>query len=327
VHHDLWDYDIASQPVLIDVVKEGRTFPAVAQGTKMGHVFLLDRATGEPLYPVEERPVPQSDVPGEKTSPTQPFPTFPEPLHPHGLRPEDAYGFTSIDRGLCRKQLEALRNEGIFTPPGFEGSVQYPGTAGGANWGSLAFDPERRLLVMTMNRIAQSQQLIRREEMPEVTRENRPDGISLQEGTPYLVRHDVVVSPLGIPCSPPPWGSILALSLDNGKKVWERTFGTTRDMVPFFPVGLDFGMPSMGGPIVTASGVVFIGAAMDDYFRAYDVETGDELWRYRLPAGAQATPMTYRLSEDERQYVVIAAGGHATLRTRLGDSLIAFSLP
>jgi len=308
-------------------VKDGRTIPAVAQGTKMGHVFLLDRATGEPLYPVEERPVPQSDVPGEKTSPTQPFPTFPAPLHPHALRPEDAYGFTSIDRGLCRKKLEALRNEGIFTPPSFEGSLHYPGTAGGSNWGSLAFDPERRLLVMTQNRIAQSQQLIRREEMPGITRENRPKGVSLQEGTPYLVRHDVVLSPLGIPCSPPPWGTILALSLDTGKKVWERAFGTTRDMVPLLPVGLDFGMPSMGGPIVTASGVVFIGAAMDDYFRAYDVETGEELWRYRLPAGAQATPMTYRLDADGRQYVVIAAGGHATLRTRLGDSLIAFELP
>jgi len=324
VHHDLWDYDVASQPVLINVTKDGRRIPAVAQATKMGHLFLLDRETGEPLYPVEERPVPQTDVPGERTSPTQPFPTFPPPLHPHRLRPEDAFGFTPFDRAACRKRIRGLRNEGIFTPPSLRGSIQYPGTAGGANWGSVAFDPQRRLLLMQQNHVAQVHTLIPRDRVPE-PRDGW--GISPQEGTPYAVRHEVLVSPFGSPCVRPPWGSLMALSLDSGEKIWEVPFGTTRDMIPFFPIGLKIGMPAMGGPIVTASGLVFIGASMDDYLRAYAVETGEELWRARLPAGGQATPMTYRLDAASRQYVVIAAGGHGTLGTRMGDALVAFALP
>jgi len=324
VHHDLWDYDVASQPVLIDVEKDGRTIPAVVQATKMGHLFLLDRENGEPIYRVEERPVPQTDVPGEFTSPTQPFPTFPPPLHPHRLNPESAFGYLPYDRGACRRQITSLRNEGIFTPPSLAGSIEYPGTAGGANWGSVAFDPARRLIVLTQNHIAQVKTLIPREDVPPGS---RPKGTSLQEGTPYLVHDDVLLSPFGVPCVPLPWGSLMAVSLDTGEKVWERPFGTTRDMIPFFPIGFDYGMPSMGGPIVTASGLVFIGASMDDYLRAYDVESGEELWRARLPAGGQATPMTYRIAADSRQYVVIAAGGHSTMGTRLGDSLIAFALP
>ena len=324
VHHDLWDYDVASQPVLIDVWKDGRAIPAVAQATKMGHLFLLDRGSGRPIHPVEERPVPQTDVPGERTAPTQPFPTFPPPLHPHRLSPEDAFGFLPYDRGACRELIASLRNEGIFTPPSLGGSVEYPGIAGGANWGSLAFDPSRRLIVLTQNHIGEAKTLIRREDMPPGP---LPKRVSLQEGTPYLVRSDVLVSPFGVPCVPPPWGSLMAVSLDTGEKVWERPFGMTRDVIPFFPIGFDLGMPSMGGPIVTASGLVFIGASMDDYLRAYDVETGEELWRARLPAGGQATPMTYRIGTDSRQYVVIAAGGHSKLGTNLGDSLMAFALP
>jgi len=324
VHHDLWDYDVASQPVLIDVEKDGQSIAAVAQATKMGHLFLLDRETGAPIHPVEERPVPQSDVPGEFSSPTQPFPTFPPPLHPHELRPEAAFGYTPYDRAACRERIASLRNEGIFTPPSLGGSLQYPGVAGGANWGSLAFDPVRRLVVLTQNHIAQEHTLIPRADLPAGA---TPKGVSPQEGTPYAVRHRVVVSPFGVPCVPPPWGTLMAVSLDTGEKLWERPFGTTRDMVPFLPVGFDYGMPSMGGPIVTASGVVFIGASMDDYLRAFDVATGDELWRVRLPAGGQATPMTYRIDADSRQYVVIAAGGHGNLGTTLGDSLIAFALP
>jgi quinoprotein glucose dehydrogenase len=324
VHHDLWDYDVASQPVLIDVWKDGRAIPAVAQATKMGHLFLLDRGSGRPIHPVEERPVPQTDVPGERTAPTQPFPTFPPPLHPHRLSPEDAFGFLPYDRGACRELIASLRNEGIFTPPSLGGSVEYPGIAGGANWGSLAFDPSRRLIVLTQNHIGEAKTLIRREDMPPGP---LPKRVSLQEGTPYLVRSDVLVSPFGVPCVPPPWGSLMAVSLDTGEKVWGRPFGATRDVIPFFPIGFDLGMPSMGGPIVTASGLVFIGASMDDYLRAYDVETGEELWRARLPAGGQATPMTYRIGTDSRQYVVIAAGGHSKLGTNLGDSLMAFALP
>jgi quinoprotein glucose dehydrogenase len=313
--------------MLIDVPVAGVLRPAVAQLTKMGHLFLLDRETGEPLFPVEERPVAQTDLPGEWTSPTQPFPTFPPPLHPGRLEPEDAFGFTPWDRAACRRMIEDLRNEGIFTPPSVRGSVLYPGTAGGSNWGGGAWDASRRLLVLNQNRIAQALTMVERKQQAESwTQTDRPRGLALQAGAPYLTRSDVLVSPFGVPCSPPPWGTLLAVDLERGAVAWERPFGTTRDMTPL-PFGLDYGMPSMGGPIVTATGVVFIGAAMDDYLRAYDVETGEELWRDRLPAGAQATPMTFRLDRDGPQIVVIAAGGHGTLGTTPGDHLIAWALP
>jgi quinoprotein glucose dehydrogenase len=325
VHHDLWDYDVASQPTLIELERDGARIPALVQPTKLGHVFVLQRETGEPLFPVEERPVPAGDVPGEVYAPTQPFPAFPRPLHPHRLRPEDAFGFTPWDRGRCRRQLEALRNDGLFTPPSLQGSLTYPGTPGGANWGGAAWDPERRLLVLNQSRIAMSHRLVPREQAG-AGEGSHYMGLSPQAGTPYAVAQDVPVSPLGVPCSPPPWGTLLAVDFASREVRWEIPFGTTRDMTPL-PFGFGFGLPSMGGPIVTASGLVFIGAALDDYLRAYDVETGEELWRERLPAGGQATPMTYKLRPDGRQFLVLAAGGHGTLRTRQGDWVIAWALP
>ena len=327
VHRDLWDYDVASQPTLLEVEKGGRAIPAVAQPTKMGHLFLLDRETGEPIFPVEERPVPQTDVPGETTSPTQPFPTFPKPLHPHRLEPDDAFGFTPWDRGACREQIETLRNEGIFTPPSLGGSIQYPGVAGGANWGSLAHDPERRVVVLNQNFVAQVHRLIPRETGVRPEEADLHMGISEMAGTPYLIDQSVLVSPFGVPCIPTPWGVLMAVSLESGEKLWEVPFGTTRDMVPFFPIGFDFGLPSMGGPMVTKSGLVFIGAAMDAYLRAYSTLTGELLWQDRLPAGGQATPMTYRVRPGGRQFVVIAAGGHGTLGTVPGDAVVAYALP
>ncbi len=328
VHHDLWDYDVGSQPTLIDLEVEGRNEPALVQPTKMGHVFILHRERGKPLFPVEERPVPQTDVPGEITSPTQPFPTFPPPLHPARLDPDDAFGLTPWDRGRCRTILENVRNEGIFTPPSLGGSIVYPGVPGGFNWGSAGWDPERKLLVLNQSRIAGVHQLIPRGavEAHRRLREGDFGSTAAQEGTPYLVRASVPVSPLGIPCSPLPWGTILAVSLQTGETVWEVPLGTPRDRLPI-PLPLELGLPNMGGPLVTAGGLVFIGASLDDYLRAFDLESGTELWRARLPAGGQATPMTYRLGREGRQFVVIAAGGHYMLDTTQGDSMVAFALP
>jgi len=329
VHHDLWDYDVALQPMLLDVEKDGATLPAVVQATKMGHVFVLHRETGVPIWPVEERPVPQTDVPGEWTSPTQPFPTHPKPVHPHRLAQGDAFGLVPWDRTACRERIAALRNEGLFTPPSFAGSVHYPGPAGGANWGSPAHDPARRFIVFNQSRVAFAQRVVPRERADEVPVNPPVEALMPQEGTPYVESLGLIFapgSPFPIPCSPPPWGTLVAVDLVSGEKRWEIPFGTTRGMAPF-PFWFDFGLPSLGGPIVTASGLVLIGAAMDGYLRAYDVDTGSELWRYHLPAGGQATPMTYRLRPDGRQYVVISAGGHGELGTELGDSVVAFALP
>lgn len=330
VHHDLWDYDIASQPVLIDLELNRESVPALVQATKMGHIFILNRLTGEPLYPVEERPVPQTKVPGEYTSPTQPFPTFPQPLHPYGLSVDEAWGFTPYDRGACREKIAEADNDGMFTPPSLNKySIQYPGVAGGQNWGGLAYDPNNKLLVMPQNYVVSYNKLVPRDQKPAADQEFEYQGYSPNEGTPYVVKHEVLLSPFGVPCVAPPWSTLLAVSLESGEKVWEVPFGTPRDMVPglsWFPFFPEMGFPSAGGPTVTDSGLVFIGASMDNYIRAYDVRDGRQVWRHRLPAGGQATPMTYIGRDSGRQFVVIAAGGHAYMRTQPGDTLVAFSL-
>ena len=327
VHHDVWDYDVPAQPTVFTWPGPGGPVPALVQATKLGHLFVLDRTTGTPLLPVEERPVPQAGaVPGEKLAPTQPFPVRPASLHPAALGADEAFGFTPWDRARCREALRELRSDGIFTPPSAEGSVQYPGMAGGMNWGGVAIDPERGLLVANTQRIATRIRLLTREEVRAKYGDRTPDyGVEPQEGTPYALERAPILSPLGAPCNPPPWGTLAAVELATGALRWEVPLGTTRDLAPW-PLWLATGTPNLGGPLVTASGLVFIGATTDFFLRAFDVETGDELWRARLPTAAHATPMTYRLRPEGRQYVVIAAGGHGLLGTPPGDALIAFAL-
>jgi quinoprotein glucose dehydrogenase len=328
VHHNIWDYDLPAQPSLITIRKDGLDIPALAQPTKMGFLYLLHRETGEPIFPVEERPVPQSDVPGEKSWPTQPFPTIPRPLVPTTLSGDDAWGLTPWDQGECRKLIERYRNDGIFTPSSMKGSIQYPGVIGGTNWGSAAFEPDRRWVILNATRLPSVTGLIPRETLesgqPEV-----PDNatISQMRGTPYgLFRVPALLSPLGLPCTKPPWGALLAVDAATGDVKWDVPLGTVQDLAPV-PLPIKWGTPNLGGPIVTDGGLIFIGAAMDNYLRAFDVETGRELWKGRLPAGGQATPMTYRSTENGRQFVVIAAGGHGRLGTDIGDSVVAFALP
>jgi quinoprotein glucose dehydrogenase len=326
VHHDLWDYDVPAQPTLVTVNRGGQAIPAVAQATKMGHLFLLHRETGAPLFPVEERPVPPSTVPGEQAWPTQPHPTAPRPLVPRRLTAADAWGLTFWDRGRCRQRMERLRGGDIFTPPSTEGTMVFPGNAGGTNWGSVAVDPGRGLLLVNTTRLAHVITLIPREQYNAARAAQPKPEYGRQVGTPYAMRREALLSPLGIPCNPPPWGTLAAVELASGQVRWEVPLGTLRDLLPV-PLPLAWGTPNMGGSITTATGLVFIGAAMDNYLRAFDVERGRELWRGRLPAGGQATPMTYRLRPDGRQLVVIAAGGHNRMGTTLGDAVVAFALP
>jgi quinoprotein glucose dehydrogenase len=326
VHHDLWDYDLPAQPTLITVRKDGRDIPAVAQPTKMGFLFLLDRATGKPIFPVEERPVPASDVPGEQTWPTQPFPTKPPPLARTTLTADDAWGLTPWDREQARELIRQHRSEGVFTPPSLKGSIQYPGIAGGTNWGSAAFEPEQGLLVLNMTHVPFVVRLIPRDEFDTPQAPKAPNTeYGKQLGTPYVISRRPLLSPMGLPCSPPPWGTLVAVHLSSGSVKWEIPLGTIRDLASI-PLPIRFGVPNMGGPIVTGGRLVFIGAAADNYVRSFDVDTGDELWKRRLPAGGQATPMTFSLAKTGKQYIVIAAGGHAKLGTKLGDYVVAFAL-
>lgn len=325
VHHDLWDYDVASQPVLVSLNLGGKSIAAVAQATKMGHLFLLDRQTGRPIFPIIERPVPSSDVPGERASPTQPFPTLPPPLSSSRLRPEDAWGLTYFDRKKCREQIASARNEGIFTPPSLKGTVVFPGNAGGMNWGSLSYDPSRGIAVINETRLAFFVRLYPREQIAQARKDYPRAEIGSMEGTPYIMVRTMLMSPLQLPCNPPPWGMLHGVELATGKIRWSTPLGTLRDLLPV-PLPIRWGTPNVGGPITTAGGVTFIGATMDSYLRAFDTVTGRELWKGRLPAPAVATPMTYRAGG--KQYVVVAAGGHAKLDVvKQGDWVVAFALP
>jgi quinoprotein glucose dehydrogenase len=328
VHHDLWDYDVPAPPGLVTVSRDGRPVPAVVQATKTGQLFVLHRETGQPLFPVEERPVPASSVPGEEAWPTQPFSSLPA-LSPQRVSVADAWGVTPLDRKRCRDTIAAARNDGIFTPPSLEGTLVVPSNIGGAHWGGVAFDPERQIVVAPVNRAAAFVQLIPREQYDRATAAPGYE-YGLMRGTPYVMRRRILLSPLGLPCTAPPFGALVAISLESGRKLWEIPLGTTRDLFASrirIPLAFGWGTPNFGGPIVTAGGLVFIAAAMDDYLRAFDVETGQELWKGRLPAGGQATPMTYRLTATGRQYVVVAAGGHGRVGTTRGDHVVAFALP
>lgn len=334
VHHDLWDYDVAAQPALFTLEHGAAQVPALVVATKMGHLFVLNRETGEPLLPVEERPVPKSDIAGEASWPTQPFPVKPPPLHAHNLDTRLAWGISAEDRAQCRSLMSGLRYDGIFTPPSLEGTIVYPGQAGGVNWGSVAVHKERRIGVTAVNRLAAWVQLIPRSSYSEAARaagqltdplDRRFDAqFTEQNGTPYGMSRGWLEAESGLPCIPPPWGTLAAIDLTEGEVLWEVPLGTIPGLEDY-PEAAGWGSFSLGGPIVTAGDVVFIAAAMDDYIRAFDIETGAELWKAGLPAGGQATPMTYAV--DQVQYVVIAAGGHGGLGTTLGDYVVAFALP
>lgn len=327
VRHDLWDYDLPSPPALVEIRRGDIDVPAVVQTTKMGFVFAFHRLTGEPLFPVVERPVPASDVPGEVASATQPIPTLPPPLTPQRLSPEDAWGLTPWDRAACRERIRELRNEGLYTPPSLEGTLVYPGFIGGMEWGGVGYDPATDVLVTNTNSLAMVSRLIPREVADTLTPpgEGAKYSLAMQESTPYAVTRTPLLSPLGIPCSPPPWGELHAVDMRTGRILWERPLGTIQDIAGI-PTPGAWGSPNLGGPLVTG-GLVFIGASMDRRIRAFDLRSGELLWADRLPASVQSSPLTYRVRPGGRQYLVVTAGGHDGMGSKLGDHVVAYALP
>ena len=322
VHHDVWDYDLPAQPGLYTVWRDGEAHDVVAQVTKTGHVFVLDRDTGKPFLPVEELPMPASDIEGEFMSPTQPVPTNTPALVPNRIDPDDAFGITWFDKRACARRLGGLRAEGLFTPPSAEGTMFYPFTGGGANWGGAAYDPRRNLLIINMSSLVHEIALIQNDEIPAAREVFHDQDVAPMHGAPFGVRRGVVLSPLELPCNPPPWGIIAGVDLATGDIVWRRALGTIKDMAG---LPMEVGTPTFGGPIATSGDVIFIASTMDYYLRALSTATGEELWRGRLPTTGNATPMTYMW--QGRQYVVIFAGGSSRSGVPMNDQLIAFALP
>jgi quinoprotein glucose dehydrogenase len=325
-HHDVWDYDIPAQPTLGIVTYRGKTEAAVLQPTKQGLLFTLTRDSGVPLIPVVERRVPQGGAPGEVLSPTQPFPVAPGPLTATHITPDDAFGMTFWDRGKCHDKIAAARHDGLYTPPSEQGTILYPFTGGGTNWGGLAFDQARDVVYVNTSSAMHLVTLIKRKDYDTAEERFFDKEVSPNKGAPFGMMRETMLSPIGMPCNPPPWGQLHAIDMHEGKVLWSVPLGTTEDMAPFSEYLLGkTGTPNLGGPMATAGGLVFIGAAMDNYLRAFDAKSGTELWRGRLPAGGQATPMSYIWKG--RQYVIIAAGGHSKLGTKRGDQVVAFALP
>lgn len=326
-HHDLWDMDVGGQPTLVDLPgqKPGDApRPALIASTKQGSLYVLDRRTGQPIVSVKETPVPQGAAKGDFTAPTQPMSAL--NLMPPPLRERDMWGGTPFDQMLCRIQFRSLRYEGIYTPPSEQGSLVYPGNFGVFDWGGIAVDPVRQVAFLNPNYMAFTSRLIPAEHArDEPARKSEIEGVQPNTGAPFGAVLAPLLSPLGLPCQSPPWGYVAGLDLTTLEIAWKHKNGTVRDSSPL-PLPLPMGVPSLGGPIVTAGGVAFLAGTLDQYLRAYDLRTGEQLWEGRLPAGGQATPMTYT-GKDGRQYVLVVAGGHGSLHTRQGDYVLAFALP
>jgi len=324
VHHDLWDMDVPAQPALLDITKpDGETVPALVGPTKQGDIYVLDRRTGEPIIPVTEVPAPGGAIPEDHTAPTQPVSDL--TFMPEPLTGKDMWGITLFDQMACRIAFHLLKYEGRYTPPSLEGTLVYPGNFGTFNWGSVAVDPERQIMFGMPTYLAFTSRLIPQAEVPPRGSEKASEmGINRNEGAPYAVEMGPFLSPLGIPCQAPPWGYVAGADLRTGEIAYMHKNGTVEDMTPL-PLPFELGVPGIGGPILTKGGVAFLGAAVDNYFRAYDATTGEKIWEARLPAGGQSTPMTYE-TDDGTQYVLIVAGGHGSIGTKPGDYVIAYKL-
>lgn len=327
VHHDLWDYDVPSQPTLTSLQVDGQATPAVLIVTKTGMLYGFHRETGAALLGMTEQPVPDTDVPGERVSPTQPFSDIPPLAHQSALSADDAFGLLWFDRRACAKVIEEYRSEGIFTPPSIRGTILNPSYAGGSNWGGVAVDESRQIAVTNVNQVPALVHLIPRADLAGLREQGRFGDdwqVSAMDGTPYFMARKIFLSPLGMPCTQPPWGKLVAVDLVSRSILWDVPLGSIADIAPAPVPDFEWGVPNMGGPLLTASGLIVIGAAAEHALRIFDTRTGKQLWHQRLPAAAMATPMSYQV--DGVQHIVIAAGGHDGLGLKRGDYLLAFRL-
>ena len=323
VHHDLFDYDLPGHALLVTIQKDGKARDVAIQQTKMGHLFVFDRATGEPVFPIEERPVPGSDIADENAAPTQPFPVLPEPFARQTMRREDLFGATLFDYWWCRARFDELRYEGMFTPPGEGEALLFPSALGGGNWGGAAYDPNSNSLIIKAENLATRLKFVAKSPDEEIKARDyltRP-----LQGTPYRTVGEIFMSPMGIPCTPPPWGTLTSIDMDSGMIRWQIPLGQVKHFGITLPAQLGWGSPHVGGPIITGGGLVFVAGTLDEKIRAYDTANGKELWQAKLPAPGVAIPMSYAVGQ--RQYVVIAAGGHARADTARSDAIVAFALP
>ena len=331
IHHDVWDWDVPAQPLLVDITRDGETIPVVVVLTKQGLVFVFHRETGQPFFPIEERAVPvETDVPGEVLSPPQPFPVKPPSLLKTGITPDDAWGVTLWDKAQCREVIENSNYGPIYTPPSLKGWLMYPSSAGGMNWGGGAFDPTRNLLVTNVAQMALYLKLMPQSELTEEDLLNPSKGAPMGppaaiKGTDLALEQRIFLGPFSMPCTAPPWSTLVGVDLAKGEIKWRVPLGLIDKLSPV-PLPFKWGTPLAGGPIVTAGGLVFIGSTGDSRLRAFDTETGDELWVVETPRSSHAAPMTY--VADGRQFVVIASGGHMFVNYKeIDDYLVAYALP
>ncbi|MBH0006018.1 membrane-bound PQQ-dependent dehydrogenase, glucose/quinate/shikimate family [Psychrobacter sp. SWN149] len=323
VHHDLWDMDTPAQPTLLDLDTADGVQPALVVPTKQGDVYVLNRATGEPIVPIKERDAPQGYlVAGEHAAPTQPYSGL--SFEPAPLTEKDMWGASLIDQMMCRIEFNQLNYDGRYTPPSTNGSLVYPGNFGTFNWGGIAVDPENGVMFGMPTYLAFTSKLIPRETLGDAETNKGEQGVNANEGADYAVELGPFLSPLGVPCQQPPWGTIAGADLATGEIAYQRKNGTVQDLSPI-PIKLELGVPGIGGPIITKGGVAFLSAATENNFRAYDLKNGDVLWNVRIPAGGQATPMTYLNSKGE-QMVLLVAGGHGSVGTTIGDYVLAYKL-
>lgn len=326
VHHDVWDYDIPSQPTLTEIRHQGQSVQAVVVATKTGMIYAFDRRSGEPIYDITEQAVPASDIAGERLSPTQPISSFPALTRLNAVTEDDSFGLVWFDKRSCMKIIREYRSEGLFTPPSIQGTIMSPSYAGGVNWGGIAIDSEKQIGIVNVNQIPALVHLIPRDDLQIFIDEYGEDGweFAEQAGTPYYMARKIFLSGIGLPCTKPPWNKLVAVDLEHEEILWEVPLGTVRDLAPAIVPNFAWGAPGMGGPLVTAGGLIVIGATTEHMLRIFNVASGEELWKYDLPTAAMATPMSYM--HNSEQYIAVAVGGHDNLDMPRGDHIFAFKL-